>query len=216
MKWVSSSSSPKSHFNNHFLFRETKTWHTVISASHICLPLNLILDYTLQLNISQLWHSNIWSTRHRYAWVIAPPPGQEKHNPQPPPDNVWWQPAVQLIREVGDQRVTMWWHFTADSVQLVHTRQPLLVAGGGKRREGGERRGRWSEITEGGNDPAWWLWWCCWVMISPLLCQFSDAVIEQDISVTTYFITTMLTNTKRSLMDKYTWSTCNIVALSLE
>lgn len=139
---------------------------------------------------------NIWSTRHRYAWVIVPPPGQKKkHNPQPPPDNVWWQPAVSSLERKG------WGPKCHHLIQAPDTRQPFLVAGEGKRKEGGDWWGCWSEITRGGNDPAWcggaagggWFHPYCTVTL------FSEAATEQEIKLQTFLSQHI---TRMYLMDR--------------
>lgn len=152
MKWISPSSSPKSHFNDHFKAfcvqgNQTMMYccicilHLFTSESHF--RLQTVVEHFTALTFKHMEHqtqicmSDCSSTRTK------------RKNPQPPTPT--WQrmeaTSCQLIREVGDQCVTVWWHFTADSVQAPDTRQPPLVARGGKTREGGEWRGCWSEIT---------------------------------------------------------------------
>ena len=59
----------------------------------------------------------------------------KKKTPQPPPSNVWRQPAVGSLERKG-------WGPIDDTLRLIQapdTQHPHLVAaGGGKRREGGE------------------------------------------------------------------------------
>lgn len=75
---------------------------------------------------------------------------KKSSTPKPPPHDVWWQPAVcplereRLVRSV----------FRGTSISSANR--------GRKRQRGGEWRGCWSEMTQEGNDPAWWLWWCWW------------------------------------------------------
>lgn len=142
----------------------------MIATYYICLLLNLILDYRPFMNISQLWccqKRKREASKHmeHQIQIVSDCYSTGTMKPTSPTQQRVVAASCQLIREeeVGDQIVTVWWN-----LQLIqfswfrYMKTSSSSRGGEKLREGGGWRGCWSEITEGGNDPAWWLWWCCW------------------------------------------------------
>lgn len=158
-----------------------------------------------------MWHTDIWSTRLRYAWVIAPPPPLTTSTT--PTEQRMAATSCQLIREekVGDPGVTLWWDITADSSS---TATSYRIRGrdsqGGRRVKrmliGKYRRRKWSSRMTVV---------LLVLMISPVLyCKpIFSGCYEREMKLLEplwQHINIMLMNTKRSLMSRYTLHSADI------